>query len=169
MGRGARGSLGSGPVAGGIRSHWSLSAWAVPQRFLHLSPAGNWTRTRSAASRMGLSAPCGGWRSCKWPGASWSLQPTSPMRGEVVPGCSPLRDILSVPSLPVPKEGLSRGWVPLLQSCAAGPDPAPGLQLAAAGCGGKKPGKGSKPCPGSLGCPHPSPLHPSTLCWGVGG
>lgn len=28
--------------------------------------------------------PCGDWRSCKWPGAGWSLQPTSPMWAEGV-------------------------------------------------------------------------------------
>lgn len=55
------------------------------------------------------------------------------------------RDIPSKTFLPGSKEGLSRGLVPLLQSCAAGPDPAPGVHLAAAGCGGEKPGKGSKP------------------------
>lgn len=64
------------------------------QRSLRLSPAGNWTRTRSAASRTGLSVPCGGWRSCKCPGAGWGLQPMSPMRGGDVPGCSLLTEAL---------------------------------------------------------------------------
>lgn len=61
---------------------------------LCLSSPGNWTRTRSAASRTGLSVPCGGWRSCKWPGAGWSLQPASPTRGEGLPGCSPFTEAL---------------------------------------------------------------------------
>lgn len=56
--------------------------------------------------------------------------PQAPCGVRVSPG-APLslrccRDILSVPSLPGPEEGLSRGLVPLLRSCAPRPDPAPG-------------------------------------------
>lgn len=76
------------------------------------------------------------------------------------------RDIPIVLSLPGPDERLRRGLVPLLQSCAPGPDPAPGGPHGCSWLWRGKAWKGQQALPGGLGCPHPSPLHPSTLCRG---
>lgn len=91
---------------------------AIPVMLLLLSPAGNWTRTRSAALRMGLFGLCGGWKSCKWPGVAGvpsphlSIQPayTGWWVGAAAPGGSvshepsrsPISNLPTLTSLPLP-------------------------------------------------------------------
>lgn len=94
----------------------------------------------------------------------------NPMQDEGVLGCphSPrcCRDIPSMSFLLGLKQGLSRGLIQLLQSCAPGLDRAPGGHLSATGCGEEKPGKDSKSCWGfglSAACSSTS-IHPMPGC-----
>lgn len=67
------------------------------------------------------------------------------------------RDIPSTPPLPGPEERLSRGLVPLLRSCAPGPDPDPGEEA----------WKGQQALPGvwAVPIPHISIYPPCARRW----